>query len=319
MTPMRILLSCVCGQRRRAGAAWIIAVGALALGTGAANAAVTIGPERIEVQGNGAGAIIERSPLRITFTGAHGEPVLSEVTNTSADSMPLARSVIDPASEPTGPTVYSPLSFLVGSAQPTTFSTVTYAGRTSGQYTGDLMSVAESGIEYSAREVLAATPSGPGVTMTLSTNDPSGETLTVVVTPQETAAGGTIRVAATPSEPAGVAAMSDSFASTPEEAFHGFGGRHNSLDQHGQEFFNWVDQENVTTTPETPADTDLYPDGPEGAYFDQSSFVSNLGYGFFLNTDALSRWSLDAGHPEAWQTQAASPSLEYLVAPGSMK
>ncbi len=319
MALIRLLFSCVGGQRGRAGAAGVIAVGALLLCAGAANAAVTIGPERIEVKGDGAGAIIQRSPFRITFMGADGAPVLSELANTSADSMPLARSVIDPASEPTGPTVYSPLSFLVGSEQPTTFSTVTYAGRTSGQYSGDLKSVAESGTEYSAREVLAATESGPGVRMTLSTNDPSGETLTVVLTPQETSAGGAIRVAATPSEPDGVAAMSDSFASTPEEAFHGFGGRHNLLDQHGQEFFNWVDQENVTTTPETPSDRDLYPDGPEGAYFDQSSFVSNLGYGFFLNTDALSRWSLDAGHPEAWQAQAAASSLEYLVAPGSMK
>jgi len=41
-----------------------------------------------------------------------------------------------------------------------------------------------------------------------------------------------------------VAGMSDSFVSSTREAFHGFGGRHNSVDQHGQEFFNWVNQEN---------------------------------------------------------------------------
>ena len=40
-----------------------------------AAASVTIGPERIEVQGAGAGAVITRDPFRITFTGAHGETV----------------------------------------------------------------------------------------------------------------------------------------------------------------------------------------------------------------------------------------------------
>ena len=58
--------------------------------------------------------------------------------------------------------------------------------------------------------------------LTLSTNDPSGRTLMVTVAPQGADA---IRVSAVPSEPAGVAAMADSFNSSTGEAFHGFGGR----------------------------------------------------------------------------------------------
>ena len=50
----------------------------------------------------------------------------------------------------------------------------------------------------------------------------------------------------------------------------------------------------------------------------QSSFVSNQGYGFFLNTSALSLWNLDDGRPEQWQAQNAEPSIEYVVAPGPM-
>ena len=98
--------------------------------------------------------------------------------------------------------------------------------------------------------------------MTLSTNDPSGRELTVSITPQQTPGGTAMRLSATPTDPSGVAAMSDSFASSPQEAFHGFGGRHNAIDQHGQEFYNWVDQENVTTTPSEPGNLQLYPDGP---------------------------------------------------------
>ncbi len=177
----------------------------------------------------------------------------------------------------------------------------------------------ESGTEYSAQEVTSAEPFGEGVRLTVSTNDPSGRTLQVTLNPAQTSSGPIIRLLASPSEPAGVAAMSDSFSSTAGEAFHGFGGRHNALDQHGQEFFNWVNQENEPFEPERPDDTNLYPDGTQAAYYVQSSFVSNQEYGFDLETTALSRWSLDAGHPEAWQVQAAEPQLEYVFAPGDLK
>ena len=59
-----------------------------------------------------------------------------------------------------------------------------------------------------------------------------------------TPADGTIRVSAQPSDPSGVATMFDSFASSAGEAFHGFGGRHNTLDQlepgHDKAFWAWV-------------------------------------------------------------------------------
>lgn len=308
------------GAPHLAPAGTLVLALALSLGPLArpAAASVTIGPERIEVQGEGAGAVIARRPFHVAFTGARGETVLSEAPNSSEASMPLERSVIDPASEPDGDTVYSPLTFLVGSDDPSTYTTGRFAGSLSGEFTGDLEAVSEEGTEYSAREVLSAEAHGEGVALTVSTNDPGGMRLEVTIEPERTASGGAIRLTATPSEPASVAAMADSFSSTVAEAFHGFGGRHNSLDQHGQEFFNWVDQENVTETPEDVTDKYLYPDGPQGAYDPQASFISDEGYGFLLSSQALSRWSLDAARPEAWQTQAAAPELQYLVAPGSM-
>jgi len=301
---------------RRAAAVLALAAPAAMLLPASAAAELSIGPETITLRVPGAGATIERSPFQLSFSGAGGGPVLSEVAND--DALPLTRSAIDPAPEPDGATLYAPLSFLVGSVEPQAYTTGSYASRETGEYSGDLKSVEETGTEYAAREVTAAEPDGEGVRLTVSTNDPSGRTLEVTITPRETQSGETIRVAAIPSEPAGVAAMSDSFASSASEAFHGFGGRHNALDQHGQEFFNWVDQENLPAEPADPASSDLYPDGPEGAYYVQSTFVSNDGYGFDLDTGALSRWSLDASHPESWQVQADGPALEYVVAPGDM-
>ncbi len=297
-----------------------IALGILTLvllaGPASASASVTIGAERIVITTPGAGAIVDRNPFKVVYTGAGGEAVLSQTENVSGSTLPLTRSAIQPASEPTGPTSYSPLSFLVGSDQPETYTTGRYAGHITGEYSGDLASATETGTEYSARDVIAAEQSGEGVKMTLSTNDPSGRELLVTLTPQSTSGGTAMRLSAVPTDPLGVAAMSDSFDSTPAEAFHGFGGRHDALDQHGQEFYNWVDQENVTTTPEQAGDTQLYPDGPQAAYYVQSSFVSSNGYGFFLNSNSLSLWNLDAGRPEAWQVQTAQPSIEYVVATG---
>jgi len=294
------------------GALTLVMVGLVAP---SADAGVTFEGNEIRLATAGAGAVVTRDPFRISFTDGEGHPVLSEVAG--GEAMPLERSAIDPASGPSGSTLFAPLGFLVGTDRPNAFKTVPFLGHQTGEYSGDLSGVEESGVEYSAKRVTSARQNGAALELTLETNDPSGRTLDVTLTPQPSPAGEVIRVAAVPSEPQGVASMSDAFTSSANEAFHGFGGRHNSLDQHGEEFFNWVDQENVTTTPAQPENKALYPDGPQAAYYVQSSFVSNLGYGFFANSDYLTRWSLDAQNPLAWQVQSAGPGLEYVVAPGS--
>src|SRR3712207_7699549 len=47
------------------------------------------------------------------------------------------------------------------------------------------------------------------------------------------------------SHPAGVTSFTDSFESGPDEAFRGFGGRHNALDQRGQDFYSWTDRKST--------------------------------------------------------------------------
>lgn len=288
------------------GFAWSLAAAVLVcmIGAGAALASVDIGAERITVEASGASAVIQRDPFALAFADASGHTVLSEVPGGSgAFALPPAGRRLAP--EPAGPALYAPLSFLVGRDEPASFPGFVD--------NGDLESVEEDGTEYSAREVLSAEAQGEGVRLVVATNDPSGRTLAVTVAPQGTAA---IRVSAAPSEPQGVAAMADSFSSSAQEAFHGFGGRHDLLDQHGQTFYNWVDQENFRSGSEQ--DTDLAPDGPSAAYYVQSSFVSNDGYGFLLDRNELSTWRMDSEEPDAWQVQVAAPQIEYVVAPGSM-
>jgi sulfoquinovosidase len=294
----------VCGRGFARGAAFL-AGGLLAslLAAVPAAASVRIGRGEITVETGGASAVIERAPFGMSFRNSAGQIVLAEVPNDRSFTLPASEARL--ASEPAGPALYAPLSLLVGRSQPQTF--------TEGVFNGDLESVEESGTEYSAQSVLSAKTCAGGVTLEVSTDDPDGRILTVDVVPH---GAGAIKVSAIPSKPTGVGAMADSFASSPTEAFHGFGGEHNALDQHGQSFYGWVDQENIGTG--SPEATDLVPDGPHGAYYVQSSFVSDRGYGFLLDGTALSTWRLDHENPEAWQTEVAAPALEYVVAPGSM-
>jgi len=283
---------------------------ALAAFPAGAGASVSIGAERIVVQAPQAGAVITRRPFQISFVDGGGRTVVSELAAPAAEPLTLPTPVAGVATPPPSvPALYAPLSYLVGTDKPTAYPNYTFSG--------DLESVEEAGTEYSAREVLAAEPSGDGVVLSVSTDDPSGRTLSVTVSPQGEAA---IRVSATPSDPSGVAAMADSFGAGAAEAFRGFGGRHNALDQRGQDFYNWVNQENVRSgSPgEGPGEANLEPDGPQAAYYVQSSFVSSAGYGFLLDNSAISRWRMASDRSDAWQTQVAAPRISYVVAPGDV-
>lgn len=283
-----------------------------------AQAAVDIGPQRIVVSGPQATATIDRQPFRVSFAPDPGrEPVLDEVANRRPDPR-LLLPIPDP--EPlgldnlTGPTLYSPLTFTVGVRADAQFPATPWVGN-------ELVGL-ELGVQYAARDVIDARRLGDGVDLLLSTNDPTGRTLSVRIAPHR----GTMRVRARPSDPSGVVAMSDSFATAPREAFRGFGGRHNALDQRGEDFYNWVEQQNVGAGPLEPltellpgagGEGYMFPNGPTAAYYVQSQFVSSDGYGFLLDRPELSGWRMASDRPDAWQVTAAAPALDYVVAPGS--
>jgi alpha-glucosidase len=296
----------------------LVSLFALASNSAAAYpASVEIGPKQITVTASGgARVVIARQPFGLSFENAQGQVVLRELATTRIPQVvtPPTQSQFGAIGQPPS-TLYAALGFLVGT------STVTQ--EPAGEWEGDLAATSETGIEYSAQSVLAARAVEGGVVLTVSTNDPTGRTLMVTVS--EGKQPDAIEVHATPNSTTGVAAMADSFASSSTEAFHGFGGRHNSLDQRGQDFLNWIEQENVSsgsasslTAPIAPGGQSfLFPNGPEAAYYVQSSFVSSDGYGFLLDQSELSRWRLDSDRSDAWQTEVAAPGLDYVVVPAA--
>ena len=287
-----------------------VALGVLLGPAAASRAAVSIGNSRVIVSARGAAAIVDRDPFRLRIVAGSGVPALSEVANRQprpAVLPPLIDPVSPGTSAPNSGQLYAPLSYLVGQE-----SIVQYS---QGVWAGDLMSGVRSGVQYSARTVVAARKLGRGVVLTVSTDDPSGRRLRVQIVPD---GDGLIRVAVTPRPATGVAIISDSFASSTDEAFHGFGGPHNALDQHGGVISSFDEEENVTGlgTPGTPSAI-LYPNGPPAVFYAQAQFISSRGYGFLLDQPQLARFRLDSDRPQAWSVAVSAPSLNYVVAPGS--
>lgn len=293
----------------------LLACAALWASVPPAQAAVSISSTEIVVSTPGASATINRTPFAMSFQDARGATVLREVANPGPAPLAIAGSENPPllghATSP-GPTRYAPLTFTIGAASavqaPASFEE------------GNQLAGVVAGVQYSAQAVTRAVADGAGgVTLTLATDDPSGRRLIVDVAPGP---GAAITIRATPSDASAVATMGDSFASAGDEAFHGFGGRHNSLDERGQDFYDWLEEENFGAGGAQPgADATggqgyLFPDGPTAAYEVQPLFISSRPYGFLLDQNELSRFRLDSDRPDAWQVAAEAPHLDYTVAPG---
>ena len=286
----------------------VISVVALWVDAGASYGAVSITGTRIVLSGHGVAAIVERSPYRLRIGRATGAPALAEVANTKPAPAVLP-STMDPVLPGTdvqrSAQLYAPLSFLVGRESITQYS--------GGVWGGNLMSGVRSGVQYAARNVTAAHRLRSGVSLTLSTNDPTGRTLLVDIA---LVRGSLIRVSVVPHPAGGVAIMSDSFASSTNEAFYGFGGRHDALDQRGRSLSSFVEEENLPGVGKAGPAAVLYPNGPTAAYYPQAQFISSRGYGFLLDRPQLTRFRLDSDRPDAWSVAASAPSLTYVVAPG---
>ncbi len=299
---------------RLATCAAAVCLAGLALLAGTASAAVTISPKRIVVATAEAKAVVERSPFRVSYSQPGGGKVLSEVPNRSPSPLtqPATNDPQPPGHpSPSTPTLYAPLGFLVGSE-----TLQQYDG---GLWGGNLLSGERSGIQYSARRVLSVKRAGPGVKMSVSTNDPSGRKLEVRVMPQRRAA---IRLVADARPASGVAIIGDSFSSGKHEGFYGFGGRHNALDQHGQNLDSFVEEENVDGVTGFGAggtDVSLYPNGASAAYYPQASMISSRPYGFLMRQPELTRFQLDSNRADAWNASVSSSQLDYVVAPGDAR
>ncbi len=186
------------------------------------------------------------------------------------------------------------------------------------------MSVTEGGTEYAAIAVERARRAADGVRLTLATSDPTrpqADRRRSRPGPKR----GAISLSAEPRPATGVAAMSDSFTSPAGEAFRGFGGRHNGIDQRGEEFLNWTQQENLSSgrrrraddrrpragKPTTSSPTDPTPPTTCSPRSSRPAATASC------STATRSRdWRMDSDRNDAWQVQAASRRLDYTVAPG---
>jgi alpha-glucosidase (family GH31 glycosyl hydrolase) len=313
---LRRQLHPVGGCRRRFAAPALLATAlapvALAALAAPARAAVTISRKSVKLEVADAGALITRSPFRIAFLNPGGRSVLSEVRNSKPAPKPLptTNDPIDPGFDNArNAPLYAPLSFTVGEQQLSQYQGLIWGG--------NLRSGTRSGVRYSARDVLSAKRVGAGMRLVVATGDPSGRRLIVVLRPLGTSA---IRLTAGFDRPAGVAMLSDSFASARDEGFFGFGGRHNAIDQHGNLLSSFVEEENVNGSEgfqKGGNGRSLYPNGPSAAYYPQGEFVSSRGYGFLLNSPELARFRMDSDDPTAWNVEVSARSLDYVFAPGS--
>ena len=287
---------------------WVaLAVSGLILTPHSAVGAVSSGATRLAVTAPGARAEVSLSPFRIVVRDSRGAPALAEAPN--VEPRPLAAPpTVDPippgGDNPATATLYAPLSFLVG-----TETVQQYQGSVWG---GDSMSGTRSGMLFSARRALSWRRVAGGVRVVVSTSDPTGRRLIVLVAPVGRAA---IRVSVTPDPATGVVEIGDAFSSGPDEAFFGLGGRHDRLNQRGQVLSSFVEEENLDGLGAQPSS--LFPNGPPAAYYPQPLFVSSRPYGFLLDQPELARFNLDADRPDAWNVSVAAARLDYVVAPGS--
>jgi alpha-D-xyloside xylohydrolase len=282
-----------------------------------AQAAAQIDAGRVVVEDDGASALIERKPFRITFRERDGSTVLRQLAAPPVPGVSGGSDAPAPGGFDVLPGVaaYAPLAFEVGGERG-----FQHPG---GLWTGNMLTNGKFGAVHFPTEVTDAVPDGDGAKLTLATTDPL-RTMTVRVLPDR---GRALRVIASLDNAAGVVAMSDSFESGPGEAFHGFGGRHNAIDQRGNDFYNWIEEEAFNSGPasfadEAPGSGDdryLFPNGPTQAYYVQNIFVSSRPYGFLMNRFELTRWRMASDRDDAWQVTAHGSGLDYTVAVGDAK
>jgi len=268
--------------------------------------------DSLVVDAGGARVVVERSPFRLTVTDGSGHLVLREVAHAATDTIPEPvtadplRSGVDNQDTTT---LYSPLSFMVGTEEITQYDT--------SEWVGNLKSGTRSGTWYAAKDVEKVEQAGDDLVLTLSTNDPSGRELVVRVAAQGSDAV-RVRVNAVPST--GVAMLGDSFESPTgagkEDGFFGFGGRHNSLDQRGTVLSSFVNQQNFNSSPVGSDEPNLYPNGPTASYYPQAMFFTT-DYGFLLPQPELTRFKMAVDRKDAWNVTASAAHLDYIVAPGA--
>ena len=277
---------------------------------------LVISEQQVQFGTGGQRLTVQRQPLSLRFGGSDGGLALQQLPAAGAAPMLIA-ALNEPSvlggELPKTPTLYAPFSFVVGAVAAPQFP--------AGPWEANVLTGTAAGIAYHATEVSSARAVEGGADLDLATNDPSGRTLKLEL---RRAAHGGIRVSVRPEPATGVVLMADSFVADAGDAFRGFGGRHNALDQRGQDFIGWLQQQNLGTGYLSPG-TDLlptsgpkymFPNGATAAYYVSPSFTSQR-YGFLLERDEASRWRMASDAGDRWQVVVSAAQLDYSVYVGA--
>lgn len=218
------------GRTLAALATLLLPVGLPALSAPALAAPRATVPATLTDTGVGGSVVVGTSPYHLAVLDTAGRTVVSEVPGGATSPTPYADE--DPPS--LGSTVrlsnalVAPLVITVGqTAQPA------YPGTS---FAGNLIAGASTGVQYAATAVTASRADGAGgLAMTVGTTDPAGRTIALDVRPDGTGFRVDAQVQGAPDLSAGAEGakgtlLGDSFTAPEGEAFHGFGGRHESTD-----------------------------------------------------------------------------------------
>lgn len=258
-------------------------------------------PDTVVVESGDVSAAVSTSPFGLSFRDRSGTDVLSSVPGGGAPTPTVHVSDLLGTVEDTDaiPPRYAPITFTVGDVSMTQHEQVPAV-------TGNPLLELSAGVTYSLTDVLSATRlDDGGVELRVATDDPTGRTAIVDVRPD---LGDSVRTRVRFEPATGIALVGASFLSGPDEAFHGFGGRRNAVDQAGESFFNFIDQ-TVLDGPGTGGQ-------PQTGWYQQAQFISSRPYGFFLEQSELSFWRMRSDRDDAWQVESNSPGLRFTVAPG---
>lgn len=258
--------------------------------------------------------LITKKPLQISFWNARGELVLQQV---AADASPFAPGLM--IDEPVGgelianQVLAAPFSFMVGLEASPQFR--------ASPWVGNYITQTSAGLQYHATEVTEAEAITNGVRLTIATNDPSGRVIKAdIVSDIATSFG--VSAAVEPAD--AVVFMADNFVIQEAESFHGFGGRHNAIDQRGNNLTNFIQAQNVGAGPAGPVANPLsgsgevfmFPSGEDAGYYLSTAFASTAGYGFMIDQSVPSRYDMGKANADAWQANASGYELKYLVVTG---
>jgi alpha-glucosidase (family GH31 glycosyl hydrolase) len=229
---------------------------------------------RIVVKNTAGRAVIERSPFALRFEDADGHTVLALAG--------AARSL--------GNTLYAPLGLSLGDEPELAYPVLPGQPDTN-------PATPEPAQRFTAGKILEATQDAAGAVVKLATDDPGGRTLTLRVAPE---GDGAFAVQLDAS--GGASAISATFASGTDEAFHGFGGRREGTDLRGAYIRNWVLDYR-------------YPDVSPAYYYVEPLLVSSRGYGLLLDQPENAVFRLDADADDAWRLAVRGPQAKVVVSP----